>query len=240
MLPVGSRPVTVGQFLGVAVRIRRVVTLLVIVGLTGLFSGAAGGAAPTAEAAVTAAIGFLPAHFQPAPAPEAAAPDVIAPMVAAPEVVPSPAAAPVLPVAEAPAAAASVQAAVQPQAAAPRPRLAAGTPCRSTARACIELSSNRAWLIRNGEVSYGPVPITSGRTGYRTPTGTFHVTFRNRDHVSSIYDVPMPYSVFFNGGIAFHQGSLREKSHGCIHLSRSAAREFFDSLRRGDVVQVVR
>ncbi|MBC8092897.1 MAG: L,D-transpeptidase, partial [Pseudonocardia sp.] len=55
----------------------------------------------------------------------------------------------------------------------------------------------------------------------------------------SIYNAPMPYSVFFNGGIAFHQGSLSELSHGCIHLSRSAASEFFRSLNRGDVVQVV-
>ena len=50
----------------------------------------------------------------------------------------------------------------------------------------------------------------------------------------------MPYSVFFNGGIAFHQGSLKVQSHGCIHLSTAAAQRFFGSLNRGDVVQVVR
>ena len=88
-------------------------------------------------------------------------------------------------------------------------------------------------------MSYGPVPITSGRKGFRTPPGTFSVDFLSRDHVSSIYDAAMPYSVFFNGGIAFHQGSLSQLSHGCIHLSRSAAREFFGSLDRGDTVQVV-
>jgi lipoprotein-anchoring transpeptidase ErfK/SrfK len=115
----------------------------------------------------------------------------------------------------------------------------AGTPCRATARACVELGTNRAWLIRDGVVEYGPVPITHGRKGYSTPAGTFRVSFKSRDHVSSVYDAAMPYSVFFNGGIAFHQGSLREKSHGCIHLSRTAARTFFGSLVRGDVVQVV-
>jgi lipoprotein-anchoring transpeptidase ErfK/SrfK len=117
--------------------------------------------------------------------------------------------------------------------------IVAGTPCRSTARACVELGSNRAWLIRNGVVETGPVPITSGRKGYRTPRGTFRVSFKNRDHVSSIYGAAMPYSVFFNGGIAFHQGSLKQQSHGCIHLSRTAAKAFFGSLVRGDVVQVV-
>lgn len=49
----------------------------------------------------------------------------------------------------------------------------------------------------------------------------------------------MPYSTFFNGGIAFHQGSMRELSYGCIHLSWNAAETFFDTLRPGDVVQVV-
>jgi lipoprotein-anchoring transpeptidase ErfK/SrfK len=117
----------------------------------------------------------------------------------------------------------------------------AGAPCAATARACIDLSANKAWLIKNGVVEYGPVPITHGRKGYRTPPGTFHVTFKNKDHRSSIFNnAPMPYSVFFNGGIAFHQGSLSQLSHGCIHLSRAAAQKFFGSLSRGDVVQVVR
>jgi len=48
----------------------------------------------------------------------------------------------------------------------------------------------------------------------------------------------MPNSVFFDGGVAFHQGSLAVKSHGCIHLSRTASRTFFATLSPGDVVQV--
>ncbi len=151
------------------------------------------------------------------PAPAAAVPAVAAAAVAAP----LPAAAPV----------------ALPAAA---PGRVAGTPCVSTARACVELSSNRAWLIRGGAVSYGPVPISHGRKGHRTPPGTFRVSFRSIDHVSSIYGSPMPYSVFFNGGIAFHQGDIRSGSAGCIRMQRSAAREFYSSLRRGDVVQVVR
>jgi hypothetical protein len=120
------------------------------------------------------------------------------------------------------------------------PPMTAGTPCRAVAEACLDLSRNLAWLIRGGEVSYGPVPVTHGRPGYPTPPGTFAVTFKNRDHVSSIYDAPMPYAVFFNGGIAFHQGSLRVQSHGCVHLSWNAASTFFSALSRGDIVQVVR
>ncbi len=117
---------------------------------------------------------------------------------------------------------------------------AAGVPCRSTARACVKLSTNQAWLMRNGRVVKGPVRISHGKPGYRTPAGTFRVSFKSRHHVSSIYGSAMPYSVFFNRGIAFHQGNTAAKSHGCVRLSRDAARAFFTGLRAGDVVQVVR
>jgi lipoprotein-anchoring transpeptidase ErfK/SrfK len=51
----------------------------------------------------------------------------------------------------------------------------------------------------------------------------------------------MPWSVFFAaGGIAFHTGSLRAQSSGCIHLSDSTAKRFFGNLTVGDVVQVLR
>ncbi len=113
-------------------------------------------------------------------------------------------------------------------------------PCGSSADACIDLSENRSWLMDDGDVTYGPVPITHGRPGYETPPGVFTVSFKNKDHVSSIYDTPMPYSVFFNGGIAFHEGSLQQQSHGCIHLSHDAARTYFYDLEPSDVVEVVR
>jgi hypothetical protein len=134
--------------------------------------------------------------------------------------------------------AAASTSAASPAASAPS-AAAAGVPCTAAARACVKLSTNQAWLLSNGEVERGPVRVSHGRSGFRTPQGTFRVSFKSRDHVSSIYDVAMPYAVFFNGGIAFHQGSLRQKSHGCIHLSRAAAQKFFGTLSRGDVVQVV-
>jgi lipoprotein-anchoring transpeptidase ErfK/SrfK len=124
--------------------------------------------------------------------------------------------------------------------AAPVPTAAAPkVPCSKSARACVKLSTNQAWLLRDGKVVSGPVPISHGRKGFATPPGAFRVSFKNQDHVSSIYDLAMPYSVFFNGGIAFHQGSVRQKSHGCIHLNASAARAFFAELESGDRVQVV-
>lgn len=204
-------------------RVGRVLVLLLAVALAGLLSGGAASPAPAAAAAVDAASALFPVYAgtaQAAPAPQAApARPLVAPSVAAPRDVPR-----------------NRRVGPLPD---PPPVPVPGTPCLSSARACVDLAAQQAWLIDGRSVAYGPVPITHGRRGFRTSPGVFDVDFRNRDHVSSIYDAPMPFSVFFDGGIAFHQGSLREQSHGCIHLSREAAREFFDVLRRGDLVQVV-
>lgn len=129
-----------------------------------------------------------------------------------------------------------------PQPAPPPPAVGVpGTPCDITEGACVQLSTQQSWLISGGRVSYGPVPITSGRPGHRTPVGYFPVLRKVKDEVSREFDnAPMPYSTYFtNTGIAFHEGSLSEPSHGCIHLSRGAAATYFQALSIGDRVQVV-
>lgn len=117
----------------------------------------------------------------------------------------------------------------------------APAPCSAMARACVDLSTQQAWLMHNGVVDYGPVSVRTGKASAPTDPGTFRVTFKDLHHRSSLFnDAPMPYSVFFNGGDAFHEGSLTKASNGCVHLTLSAARTFYATLHRGDVVQVVR
>ncbi|MFT7839641.1 L,D-transpeptidase family protein [Saccharothrix sp. BKS2] len=83
------------------------------------------------------------------------------------------------------------------------------------------------------------MPTTSGRPGHETPVGTFSVLWKARDDRSRPYNAPMPFSTYFVGnGIAFHEGSLVEQSHGCVHLSREAAAKHFETLRVGARVQV--
>lgn len=113
-------------------------------------------------------------------------------------------------------------------------------PCHSTDGACVDISAKKAWLLRGGKVVYGPVPITTGRKGYPTPTGTFHVLSKEKMHYSKEFDNgKMPNSVFFYPGDAFHTGSLSAPSHGCVHLSSTASLKFFNTLSVGDPVQVV-
>jgi len=123
----------------------------------------------------------------------------------------------------------------------------AGTPCSATARACVDLADQKAWLMQNGTIIRGPVPISSGGDGAETPPGTFHVLLKDKDHKSNEFkmpngqDAPMPWSVFFeDGGIAFHGGSPSRSSAGCIHLATADAKAWFDYLQIGDQVQVVR
>jgi lipoprotein-anchoring transpeptidase ErfK/SrfK len=201
------------------------VVTLVVAG--GLLAGLVLGSAPGARTAATRALGALPAPLRP---------DVV--VLADPAV-------PAVPVAPRPDPVPTRIPALPPMASPSLPRTTtpspgSAPPCAPTARACVDLSANRSWLLQNGRVTYGPVPITSGRPGFRTPPGTFTVASKRRDHVSSIYDAEMPWSVFFNGGVAFHEGSLTVTSHGCIHLSPEAAETYFSELSVGDVVQVVR
>ncbi len=112
-----------------------------------------------------------------------------------------------------------------------------GNPCPAAASACIDLSNEQAWLQSGGQITYGPVPITSGAAGSRTRTGMFSVFWKDRNHRSSLFNnAPMPNSVFFDGDIAFHQGSLYDQSNGCIHLSWDASETFFATLSVGDAV----
>ena len=111
--------------------------------------------------------------------------------------------------------------------------------CPRRAQACVDVQRGLAWLQSHGRTTYGPVPIATGTRTHPTPVGNFTVQWKARHWVSTEYDVPMPYSVFFaGGGIAFHEGPLGTHSHGCIHLVHNAARTFFHRLSVGAHVHV--
>src|SRR5918912_3124758 len=99
-----------------------------------------------------------------------------------------------------------------------------GAPCGASTRACVDLSSQQAWLMSDGKATYGPVPVATGKASAPTAPGTFHVFWKDLHHRSSLFDdAPMPYSVFFNGGDALHQDNVRVPSNGCVHLTKQTA-----------------
>ena len=126
--------------------------------------------------------------------------------------------------------------------------LVAGTPCTVTARACVDLDTQRSWLFTDGKITHGPVPVAIGGPGKETPVGhSLRVYRKEQLHKSGEYTMtngepaPMPWAVFFqDGGIAFHSGDPNRSSAGCIHVPPDEAKAYFDYLQIGDQVQVVK
>jgi lipoprotein-anchoring transpeptidase ErfK/SrfK len=94
----------------------------------------------------------------------------------------------------------------------------------ATVEAKISIGNQRMYVTVNGVRKY-TWAVSTGRSGYRTPTGTYRPQRLVRMHYSSKYEnAPMPHSVFFYGGYAIHGtnavGSLgRPASHGCVRLA---------------------
>ena len=114
-----------------------------------------------------------------------------------------------------------------------------GTPCSPSAKACMDLSKQQAWLTDGaGHITYGPVPARGGSKSAKTPKGTFSVLSKDAHFYSTEFKAPMPYSVFFYPGDAFHGGNPNTASNGCVHLNIGAAQRFFSSLNNGDKVEI--
>jgi lipoprotein-anchoring transpeptidase ErfK/SrfK len=87
----------------------------------------------------------------------------------------------------------------------------------------IDLSRQVMTISIDG-MPYAHWPVSTGRKGYSTPTGSFQPYLLRRMHYSSKYEnSPMPHSVFFRGGYAIHGTQYvkrlgRRASHGCVRL----------------------
>lgn len=101
----------------------------------------------------------------------------------------------------------------------------------------VNLSDQRMDVLVNG-LHYASWRISSGRKGYRTPTGSYRPKILRRMHYSSKYDnAPMPYSIFFHRGYAIHGTTEvkrlgRPASRGCVRLHPENARELFGLVKR--------
>lgn len=100
----------------------------------------------------------------------------------------------------------------------------------------VDLSSQTMRVYSNGNLVHA-WRVSTGRRGYRTPTGTFRPKWLKRMHYSSKYNnSPMPYSVFFHRGYAIHGTNYirrlgRTASHGCVRLHPGNARRLFRLIR---------
>ena len=96
----------------------------------------------------------------------------------------------------------------------------------------VDLSQQKMHVYKGGRLKY-TFKISSGKQGFRTPTGRWGVTRMHRKYFSRKYHgAPMPNSIFFYRGYAIHGTNKvsrlgRPASHGCIRLAPSNARALF-------------
>jgi hypothetical protein len=95
----------------------------------------------------------------------------------------------------------------------------------------VDLGAQRM-IVRTSDGETHNWAISSGRAGYRTPTGTYRPIRLEKKWYSRKYGGNMPNAVFFRGGYAVHAtgaiGALgRPASHGCIRLHPANAAKFF-------------
>jgi L,D-transpeptidase catalytic domain len=95
---------------------------------------------------------------------------------------------------------------------------------RSTQRMTVNVDGVQRWVW----------PVSTGRSGYATPSGSYTAFRMEEDHYSKEFDdAPMPHSIFFTKlGHAIH-GTLDARhlgsaaSHGCVRLSTANAAKLY-------------
>jgi lipoprotein-anchoring transpeptidase ErfK/SrfK len=115
----------------------------------------------------------------------------------------------------------------------------------STAQAdiviAIDTAAQRMTVSVDGRTRW-TWPVSTGASGYLTPTGSYRVLRTERHYFSKEWDeAPMPHSIFFTKrGHAIHGTSHtkllgRPVSHGCVRLNPANAAQLFQLVRSTDL-----
>jgi L,D-transpeptidase catalytic domain len=132
----------------------------------------------------------------------------------------------------------------------------------------INLTEQTAYLLENGRVALVS-PIASGKEGWGTPAGRFHIIKKDLNHVSGDFGLvvdsygrivnpdatpgsrvppgchympaPMPDYMQFGPFLGMHGGFLPgyPASHGCVRMPHDLAAEFFARVEVGTPVEVI-
>ncbi|MEW2046251.1 L,D-transpeptidase family protein [Streptomyces sp. NPDC005476] len=125
-----------------------------------------------------------------------------------------------------------------------QPAAAPDARCLSGRVLCIDKTTRTLrWMIDGRTLT--AVSVRFGSQYTPTREGVFHVYWKSRDHVSTLYGSPMPYAMFFSGGQAVHYSSdfaargYAGASHGCVNVrDATAIASLFAQVRNGDKVVV--
>jgi ankyrin repeat protein len=104
----------------------------------------------------------------------------------------------------------------------------------------VSIDEQRARLYKDGEVLFS-TQCSTGKSGFRTPRGTFVITDKAKLRYSTLYGAAMPFFMRLSGSaVGMHQGNCPgyPASHGCIRLPYTYAKAFFGVAQVGDIIVV--
>ena len=105
----------------------------------------------------------------------------------------------------------------------------------------VDLKAQVLSVFRAG-YEIGTAVMIYGADTKPTPLGVFAITQKDADHVSSLYDAPMPYMMrLTNDGVSIHGSpSMRPDAatHGCVGVPTDFARKLFGVVKLGTRVIV--
>jgi lipoprotein-anchoring transpeptidase ErfK/SrfK len=101
----------------------------------------------------------------------------------------------------------------------------------------------RVLSVFRGGYEIAATAVLLGTQDKPTPTGVFPITQKSKDHVSNLYDAPMPYMQrLTDDGITLHATNVQNgyASHGCIGMPKDFAAKLFQITALGDKVYITR
>jgi L,D-transpeptidase catalytic domain len=105
----------------------------------------------------------------------------------------------------------------------------------------VSLTEQLAYVYRNG-LLIGYSTVSTGKSGFATPTGVFTTLQKEKEHYSSLYhNAAMPDTQRLTwGGVSLHAGGLPgyPSSHGCVHLPSAFAALLYDASPLGMTVVI--
>jgi lipoprotein-anchoring transpeptidase ErfK/SrfK len=105
----------------------------------------------------------------------------------------------------------------------------------------VDLDAQLISVFRAGH-EIGTAVILFGAEEKKSPAGVFPILAKIKDHHSSSYDAPMPYTLRLTpDGVAIHGSTVNWgfATHGCIGVPTEFARLLFEQVRTGDEVLII-
>jgi lipoprotein-anchoring transpeptidase ErfK/SrfK len=106
----------------------------------------------------------------------------------------------------------------------------------------VDLAEQTLSVFR-GPNEIGTTVLLYGTDQTPTPTGRFTVLAMDKDHWSSTYDAPMPYTLrLTSDGVSIHGSLVRPRAgtHGCLGVPIDFAKRLFAVAKVGDEVLITR